>query len=775
MIRRHSAPMALTSPQQFLAALRGSCIFSAAQLAELESEQRLLDQDVAEWVPQLVERGWLTAYQAEQVLSGCGDGLILGQYCILDRLGEGGMAQVYKAEHILMKRSVAMKIIAAKPWSDPERGYAASENGGEFEEAITPGGPGAVGDQSSPDAIDRFHHEVQIAARLDHPNIVRAYDAAEARGRFFLVMEFVDGVDLGARVVRDGPLPVAVACEIIRQAALGLQYAHEHDLIHRDIKPSNLLVTKTGVVKILDLGLARLTGAIHRELAGPPNASDASGLAGTPDYMAPETAQDHRCADIRSDLYSLGCTFYYLLTGQAPFPGGGWPEKLLRHQLDSAPSAVVLRPDVPEEIAALLQRLMDKDPAGRPQTPAELATELEAWLAAHGTSVDPVPAVLTATADGTSTPTVNLGAGPPTPPRTPILQTLTSESSSAAASHPRKRGSLSWPLGFAASALIGLIAAILLRSSADRLGAPSDRTDLAIKPAAAIASVEPIAFDVEGSPERFPTLNAAISAAPNSGVITVHGNGPISIKPQRLHGKALTLRSTESTHPRLTLMLEGDSEPWQALFATDQPLQLDGLELVCEQSSSSHIGTAHLVYVEKAPLTLKNCVIRAPHGQACVVCRECAQVHLENCQITADSLAMCIETGAGETDVRLQKTRFHIESPRGAGLSAWASEAGRSGTLQLHVDDCSIQTGRAFAFGILPKQITVTSKNNQVTFREALVSFSNSPEHNEWRRVTRWEDVGNTYETRGTGWLQVNGTSADVHDLQGWQKVWSTP
>src|SRR5262249_42154936 len=200
---------------------------------------------------------------------------------------------------------------------------------------------------------------------------------------------------------------------------------------------------------------------------------------------------------------------------------------------------------------------------------------------------------------------------------------------------------------------------------------------------------------------------------------------------------------------------------WQPLLATDQPLHLDGLELVCEQTSNSRIRTAHLVYVEKAPLTLTNCVISAPHCQACIVCRECPQVHLENCQITSDSLAMCIETGAGETDVRLHKTRIHIDSPRGAALSVWASEAGRSGTLQLHVDACTIQTGRAFAFGVLPKQITVTAKNNQVTFSEALVSFSNSPEHNEWRRVTHWEDVGNTYETSGTGWLHVNGKSAE--------------
>jgi serine/threonine-protein kinase len=766
--------MALTSPHQFLAALRSSRVFTAAQLVDFESEQANSDADITEWVCKLVERRWLTGYQAEQVLAGFGDGLILGQYCILDRLGEGGMAQVYKAEHVLMKRLVAMKIIAARPWNDPEHGFANLETGWHSEEAVVLGGWTARGEQTDPGAINRFHHEVQIAARLDHPNIVRAYDAAEARGLFFLVMEFVDGVDLSARVARDGPLPVAVACDAIRQAALGLQYAHEHGLIHRDIKPSNLLVTKADVVKILDLGLARLTGAIQKELAGPPNASDASGLAGTPDYMAPETAQNHRCADIRSDLYSLGCTFYFLLTGQAPFPGGGWPEKLLRHQLDSAPSAVVLRPDVPEEIAALLQRLMDKDPTGRPQVPAELAVELETWLAAHGASADPIPAVLAATANGASTPTVNLGRASPTPPRalnlpSPAPQPL------VAPLPPRRRTSLSWPLGLTAAALIGLTAALLLRDSGQRLPGSPGRSDPATKSTVSSEAAEPSTFEVEGSPKQFSTLAAAVAAAPNDGVITIHGNGPIPLKPQRLHGKALTLRAAGGQRPRLTLIPEPNSEPWKALLATDRPLHLDGLELECEPSSKAPSDTCHLVYIEKSSLTLTNCVIRAPHGQACIVCRDCREVKLAHCQINANALALCVESGAAETEVTLRSTSLQIESPRGAALSLWASESGRSGTVRLQVEDCTIQTGRALAFGILPKQIAVTAKNNHITFREALVSFTQSPTAGEWRRITRWDEVGNKYETGGSAWLQINGISSDVHDALAWQNVWNTP
>src|SRR5262249_39711039 len=148
-------------------------------------------------------------------------------------------------------------------------------------------------------------------------------------------------------------------------------------------------------------------------------------------------------------------------------------------------------------------------------------------------------------------------------------------------------------------------------------------TDSESKPGASTEAVEPIVFEVDGLTDRFPTFAAAVAAAQNGGVIMVHGDGPIPLKPQRLHGKALTIRAAEGMHPRLTLANGADIEPWQALLMTAQPLHLDGLELVCEQTSKSQIGTAHLVYVEKAPLTLTNCSIRAPLGQACVVCREC--------------------------------------------------------------------------------------------------------------------------------------------------------
>lgn len=297
----------------------------------------------------LVENKLLTRFQAEMILSGRTDGFTLGQYRILDELGRGGMGRVFKAEHQTMNRIVALKVLTAN-LTKTER------------------------------ARQLFQREVRAAAKLIHPNIVTAYDANQVNDRHYLVMEFVDGPNLYDLVKERGPLPVAQACEFIRQAALGLQYAHEKGMVHRDIKPSNLLVHHVpgqgSVVKILDFGLARL-----QEPNTPANNHDSipaeeQQVMGTPDYLSPEQARNLHAADGRSDLYSLGCTFYFLLTGSVPFSGGTALEKLVRHGSDEATPVHMKRPEVPLEISAVVAKLMAKKPDDRYQTPAELASAL---------------------------------------------------------------------------------------------------------------------------------------------------------------------------------------------------------------------------------------------------------------------------------------------------------------------------------------------------------------------------------------------------------------
>src|SRR5262249_7944918 len=255
---------------------------------------------------------------------GRGSDLIVGDYRILDRLGAGGMGQVFKAEHRWLRRTVALKILASHPIAPPSNGKTRHSEG----ESIN-GVP--MTQFQFPQAIDvaLFKKEIRTIARLQHPHLVTAFDAGRHGPVWFLASEYLEGIDLKKLVSRTGPLPVPLACEYLRQAALGLQYLHENGLVHCDIKPTNILVTgiqlhpegglpeaaSQGAVKILDLGLACSVADLASPRGRNPTAYRA-GMCGTPDFMAPELSENDRAADIRADLYSLGCTLYFLLTAQ---------------------------------------------------------------------------------------------------------------------------------------------------------------------------------------------------------------------------------------------------------------------------------------------------------------------------------------------------------------------------------------------------------------------------------------------------------------------------
>jgi eukaryotic-like serine/threonine-protein kinase len=295
----------------------------------------------------LMRTGKLTKFQARRLLGGVTEGFILGQYRILEELGRGGMGHVYKAVHQTMGRFVALKLLAPR-LTQTER------------------------------ARELFRREVLAAAKLSHPNIVTAFDASRAdEPRVYLVMEYVDGPNLSQLVKEQGPLSVEQACEYVRQTAIGLDYAHNLGLIHRDVKPSNLLVQQTSggpQIKILDFGLALVTAA---EAGGPDSLVGAANtVLGTPDYTSPEQARDQYGVDRRSDLYSLGCTFFFLLTGEPPFPGGSGIDKLLRQGSEPPPAIRSKRPDIPEAVAEVVHKLLAKNPKWRYQTGGELAAEL---------------------------------------------------------------------------------------------------------------------------------------------------------------------------------------------------------------------------------------------------------------------------------------------------------------------------------------------------------------------------------------------------------------
>jgi serine/threonine-protein kinase len=330
-----------TNSQNFLANLRQSGLIPAERLAAALLDVPLTGRGkpVAR---ALMKKGLLTRFQAQLLLLGRTSGFVLGQYRILDLVGQGGMGRVYKAEHTTMGRTVALKVLAPRHMKTAK-------------------------------ARELFKREVWATARLMHPNIITAHDANKIGGRHYLVMEFIDGPNLNRLVRERGPLPIGMACDIVRQVASGLQYAHEQGMIHRDIKPSNVLLQTSGTAlssgytaKIVDFGLAFPRG----EWKG------GAMTVGTPDYLSPEQARNLPTVDIRSDLYGLGCTFYYLLTGQVPFPGGTPQEKLIRQTKDEPTPIDQLRPDIPQEVANIVRSLMAKEPAHRYQIPAELVIEL---------------------------------------------------------------------------------------------------------------------------------------------------------------------------------------------------------------------------------------------------------------------------------------------------------------------------------------------------------------------------------------------------------------
>lgn len=292
------------------------------------------------------------------------------RYRIVRVLGAGGMGTVFQAEHRIMDRPVALKVINRELTNDPE-------------------------------VVQRFRQEVRAAAKLSHVNIVTAHDAEQTGELHFLVMEYVEGIDLAHYVRKKGPLAAGLVAHIGRQVAQGLNHAAKHGMVHRDIKPQNLIITTSGRVQILDFGLARLGQKDpERDVSESENdllKQSAAALTlkgsilGTPDYIAPEQATDSRNADIRADIYSLGCTLYFLLTGRPPFPGGSVLNKLLAHQKETATAIAELRPDVPATMIDIVEKMMSRLPQDRFESPADVAKALmpmaRSWQKSGGESV----------------------------------------------------------------------------------------------------------------------------------------------------------------------------------------------------------------------------------------------------------------------------------------------------------------------------------------------------------------------------------------------------
>jgi len=385
----------MSSVTQFIDILRQSGLVESAKLdetlavieSEIEAEQL---RDPVFIADQLVQHYALTAWQSRQLLKGRYKGFFLRQYKILGHLGSGGMSSVYLAEHVLMQRRVAVKVLPRK----------------RLEKAIY---------------LERFVREAQAIAALDHPNIIRAYDFDHEGDVHYIIMEYFPGDNLQAIVERENTVPFPRIVNILRQTADALAHAHAIGVIHRDVKPSNILVNQQGEVKVLDLGLALLDDQVYE---GRITHIPEDTILGTADYLAPEQALDSHKVDARADIYALGGVLYFCLTGHPPFPEGSVSKRLLDHQQSEPTSILLDRPDAPEDLVALCQKMMSKSPDARQQSAREVVHDFEDWLVRNGYAEE---GEFADSGSGTGKFRVRINAQKIVKPELPLLQQSPSE------------------------------------------------------------------------------------------------------------------------------------------------------------------------------------------------------------------------------------------------------------------------------------------------------------------------------------------------------------
>lgn len=714
----HGSP----SVDRFLASLRTSRLLSHQQIESIPDLETSSAQACAQ---RLVERGMLTSYQAEQLVRGDADHLILGQYRILEPLGAGGMGQVFRAEHQLMRRQVALKIMSTRLVSDEA-------------------------------ACQRFHQEVQLVAQLRHPNIVMAYDADEDHGLHFFVMEFVSGADLEQIVQEYGPLPIPFACECIRQAALGLHHAHEHGLVHCDIKPSNLLLEQgmdavyaymghrarknpapAPVIKILDFGLARLAGMNIAE----PRAHDHS-LQGTPDFMAPELARDASTTDIRCDLYSLGCTFSFLLTGQVPFPGGSWSEKLVRHHFDPAVSVSSVRPDVPVEIASIVARLMAKEPGDRFASAGDVATAIEAinhrdddLAAPH--FLQPPP---------TTDEPAEMDQEWPLPGPIRLI--------------PR---TAAWLLAVGIAVTFGLGLAFLVQAPIGLRALQHSQK----------SSGEAFALAAQTG-HGFAQLDQAIDAAQDGDTILVRGNGPFIAGSISLHGKSLTIKADEGFQPRLDFVSLTTEASWEPLLFTDRPLTLEGLNLnySAERLPRACGAIRNVIYSENSPLKIVRCRLTSNGAHDLIVCRQSPEVELRECTLDSRASALNIEIGpASACSVTLSGNHAETRDPQAALAVFWSNSPAQA-ALALHLEQNQLSGTRLLAFHGIDSSLAIRATGNTFLFQESLLCLHSTEKGKADSDRVRWEGDRNRFATAPV-WATSNGVALPIRNLLEWRKSWN--
>ncbi|WP_435008926.1 protein kinase domain-containing protein [Tundrisphaera lichenicola] len=706
------------------AALQSTLIDEAALDAcweQIPPEKRTPDAIDRRLARQTITSGKLTLWQAQQILAGRSNGYRIDKYVLLDLLGRGGMGRVYLARDLRLNRLVALKILSQERMNNPR-------------------------------AITRFLREAKVGAQLQHENLVRVYDEGESGGIRYLVMEYIEGKNVGQVIGELGSIPWPTAARLARQVALGLEHARLKDLIHRDVNPCNILITKDGTAKLTDLGLAI-------DLNDTDNVTRDGATVGTFDYVSPEQARHSRSVDTRADLYSLGCTIFHMIAGRVPFPVASLPEKLYAHQLHDPEPLTDLVPGVPEGLSEVVRKMMRKLPEERYQTPLEVAQALELYaLEGGGWTSAPIAASSTARArtppDGVraSSPTEvvavtpapgdpgswasSLNPGPetegtsasgskPSPsnpsgtstlggggdsflpldlgPREPLL------ASRKPAPRPRKplppipahwkRRGILIAVGVAALVLAVVVVATLARLA---LTGPGFANGPKVQPDGTrpTRSSQPLARgDIvvrlpDGSSQVIKTLPDAIKAASNrSGGEVILGPGTTcrisSDDPIRIPDGSLTLRAADGARPVLEIQIKGN----RPMFLVNAPLKIQGLMVVVRYETPSEAPS----FQAERDLTFENCVFRAigPAEGSRFALAEGRSVSIVGCLFEGFETTLDAHAGPGMT-LSLKESIFlsprPAEEATGRALRV-RSMFGQGAGARLTVEHCSFRSG----------------------------------------------------------------------------------
>ncbi len=767
---------------------------------KIPEDKRTADAVDRRLARQAVNAGLLTVWQAQQLLTGRATGFKIDRYLLLDLIGQGGMGRVYLAKDTRLGRRVAIKVLSRERMSNPR-------------------------------AIARFQREAKVGAQLQHENLVRIYDQGESSSIHYLVMEYIEGRNVAQLIGERGAIAWPEAARLARQIALGLEHAQQKGLIHRDVNPANILVTKEGVAKLADLGLAI-------DLAEEANVTRDGATVGTFDYISPEQARHSREVDTRADIYSLGCTLYHMLSGRVPFPMPSLPEKLYAHQLHDAEPLTAPEGDVPEGLAEVVRRMMRKQPEERYATPAAAAQALEPYAepapgfsgssasssglrsspASEATAAIEMPAVAAgaspAPAVAEADPLMASGSDPEgalfvldTGPEAPLSAALSAAKprakpkpepkpeappAPAAPPKPRRQVKLSPRVRKAAPVAIGVLVVVVAVAGIAAVVAAS-RKKLENRPIAGDEPDEPVAEAVEnpgkpagpiavsvGGPLRpVATLAEAIAiAAGGQGEVILSGPAPIRVSSAqeiRLPRGRVTIRAAEGTAPVVVVDMVG-GKPW-LLTLPNASVRLKGLRIVAHYQ-----GTAASTPLIEAsgPVALERCIfVAAGGGGSRGVKLEGQKLSVDGCLFAGFDRALDITAFPGLDATVTQSILAHsAETDRAPG---WAIRVAFGGgrdnkPRKLTLDRVTARGGGLLEVVDFPiaSPLTVSLDHVAVQAPALLAWVPRAGESAEgWTKGLKWLGKGDLYDVTGSAWVVASAsgelpTSNAPRDLAGW-------